>query len=127
MNISVSCNYIKKIVSWIMVFAIICGTVYTDEIKTVFAAETAPEQPAKKELAKIIDDIQQDDIQQETSETKPTSSYLEQAKRKNKPIQISDECDEYTTIFQNPNGTKTAYFFQTPVRFKEKGKWTDIF
>lgn len=126
MNIFVSCNYIKKIVSWIMVLAIICVTVYTDEIRTVFAAETIPEQPTEEELAEIIDDIQQDDIQQETPETEPTSSYLEQAKRKNKPIQISDECDEYTTIFQNPDGTKTAYFFQTPVRFKEKGKWAEI-
>ena len=53
--------------------------------------------------------------------------YKEQAEKENKPVQVNELCDEYTTVFQNPDGTKTAYVFGTKVRFKdENGKLVDI-
>lgn len=58
---------------------------------------------------------------------KKNKEYKDQAKKENKQIQINELCDEYTTVFQNPDGTKTAYSFGTKVRFKdEAGNYTEI-
>lgn len=70
--------------------------------------------------------IPQPDSQNKLSEEKD-KEYLEQAKRENKPIQITELCDEYTTVFQNPDGTRTVYAFSSPVRYEgTDGKLVDI-
>lgn len=54
-------------------------------------------------------------------------SYLAQAKRDNKPVEITEKCDEYTTVFQNPDGTQSMYLFSEPVRYRDnEGKLVAI-
>ncbi len=40
---------------------------------------------------------------------------------------VEDQCDEYTTVFLNDDGTNTARFYSSPVRYEdEEGHLTDI-
>jgi len=48
------------------------------------------------------------------------SDELKEAEETNKLVKVISESDEYTNVYQNPDGTKTADFFESPVNYRDK-------
>lgn len=119
MILSSGTRSVRNWVAWLLIITMFFCSYFgplAGGIQTAYAEGTDDES--------IIEEFQnqEDDTVQE-----PEISYLDKAKKEDKPIKVDEECDELTTVFQNPDGTKTAYIFETAVRFKdEQGKWQEI-
>jgi len=57
-------------------------------------------------------------------ENKESSSMtdLELAQMLDEPVKVESESDEYTNVYQNPDGTKTADFFGSPVNYYDENE-----
>ena len=138
MFLSKETRRLKNCVAWLLVAAMFCVSYivpFEAGFKTAYAEGT--------EEGELTEAPQEDEPEEAPQDSKPTEapqggeesqavkepelSYFEQAKIENKSVKIDEECDEFTTVFQNPDGTKTAYLFGSPVRFKdENGKWQEV-
>ncbi len=110
----------RKIFAWVLtvsMFFYSYGLPFGDNVRTAFAEE--PREVQNIETPPLSEEETAPESDEPYTQ-EPASPYLEQAINENKPIKIDEECDEFTTIFQNPDNTKTAYIFGTPVRYKDQ-------
>lgn len=109
----------RNCVAWLLIVAMFCVGYFVPfaaGIKTAYAE--GPEE------GKITEAPQKEE-DSTVEETK--LSYLEQAKNEDKPVLVEEECDEFTEVFQNPDGTKTAHIYNAPISFRdENGKLVKI-